>query len=127
MTLYHGTSSKNVSAILVEGLRPNKIGIVYLSPKPEVAARFGVYWPDSKKLPDLTDSVVLEVETGDLRLTAFDDCEEWEVLCWGHVPATCIRVHSQGQEHARAFSQRIHPSGQFSSSLAKDEVVEPTH
>ena len=34
---------------------------------------------------------MLEVETGDLKLTAFDDCRDWEVLCWGEIPASSIK------------------------------------
>ena len=70
MKLYHGTDSKNLSGIFDEGLKPNHIGIVYLSPTLEKCN-----WGDS----------ILEVETGDLRLTAFEDCSDWEVLCWGKV------------------------------------------
>jgi len=76
MKLYHGTDSKNLDSILSTGLCPNKLGIVYLSPQPTTC------WGD----------VILEVETGDLRLTAFDDCSEWEVLCWGHVPPENIKA-----------------------------------
>ena len=78
MKLYHGTDSKNIDSILREGLRPNNIGIVYLSPKFGQAKRWG--------------NVILEVETGDLRLTAFEDCTDWEVLCWGRIPPENIRV-----------------------------------
>lgn len=76
MILYHATAVRHVSSILHEGLRPSGIGIVYLSPRPMFC--FGV--------------VVLEVETGDLRLTAFEDCRDWEVLCWGHVPPQQIKI-----------------------------------
>ena len=75
MRLYHGTDSKNLASILKDGLRPNRIGIVYLSPQPTRR------WGDS----------VVEVETGDLKLTAFDGCEDWEVLCWGRVPPEDIK------------------------------------
>lgn len=76
MILYHATGPENVESILCEGLRPNGMGIVYLSPMPMTC--FG--------------SEVLEVETGNLRLTAFDDCKDWEVLCWGHVPPENIKI-----------------------------------
>jgi hypothetical protein len=45
------------------------MGLVYLSPIKD--ADFG--------------PVLLQVETGDLKLTAFDDCKDWEVLCWGSI------------------------------------------
>jgi len=70
MKLFHATDSKNVKSILTRGLIPNDIGIVYLSPYPQV--HFG--------------NTVLMVETGDNKLTAFEDCADWEVLCWGKIP-----------------------------------------
>ena len=76
MKLYHGTDSRDIASILRDGLRPNRIGIVYLSPTATTR------WGDSS----------LEVETGDLKLTAFDDCEDWEVLCWGRIPPENISL-----------------------------------
>ena len=76
MKLYHSTDDKNVPSILKTGLSPNNIGIVYLSPYPQT--RWG--------------NIVLEVETGNNRLTAFDDCKEWEVLCWGAIPPENINL-----------------------------------
>lgn len=69
MKLYHWTPQKNVASILKEGLRPNGLGIVYLMP--------------TRTAFDRSDKgeVLLEVETGDLRLSAFDDCREDETLC----------------------------------------------
>lgn len=58
------------------GLLPNRLGIVYLSP---------VRYLES-------DLITLEVETGDNKLTAFDDCKDWEVLCWGKIPPQNIKV-----------------------------------
>ena len=81
MKLYHGTSRQNWEKIRHEGLKPNSIGIVYLSPTPKVIDFF-----------EGDFEVLLEVETGELKLTAFDDCKEWEVLCWGHVPATNVKL-----------------------------------
>lgn len=59
---------------MTNGILPSRIGIVYLSPDMEVARRFG------------NNEVVLEVKTGNLKLTAFDDCKEWEIFCWGKIP-----------------------------------------
>lgn len=81
MILYHGTYKKHLVSILKKGLFPSKIGIVYLSPTKEVIDFF-----------EGDFDVLLEVETGDLKLTAFEDCEEWEVLCWGHIPPKNIKV-----------------------------------
>lgn len=83
MKLYHGTDSKNIDSILREGLKPNGLGIVYLSPTLEQCT---------------TGNTILEVETGDLRLTAFEDCSDWEVLCWGKIPPENIRVVEGGGE-----------------------------
>jgi RNA:NAD 2'-phosphotransferase (TPT1/KptA family) len=79
MKLFHGTSKLNWESIEQFGLKPNRIGIVYLSPKPKVAFNFS------------GAEILLEVETGNLKLTAFDDCTEWEVLCWGHIPPNNIK------------------------------------
>jgi len=74
MILYHGTTPEAWARIQDEGLRPRipksqgGWGLIYLSPKSEIAQNFG--------------EVVLEVETDDLKLTAFEDCKDWEVLCW---------------------------------------------
>lgn len=76
MKLYHQTSRNNLKSILRKGLIPNKIGIIYLSPLCNL--KFG--------------EVTLEVETGNNKLTAFDDCREWEVLCWGRIPPENVKV-----------------------------------
>ena len=70
MKLYHQTSRKSLSSIAKKGLIPNSLGIVYLAPL--LGFGFG--------------EVTLEVETGNNKLTAFEDCSDWEVLCWGRVP-----------------------------------------
>lgn len=75
MKLYHSTNHFNILSIFRDGLLPNEIGIVYLSPGPQ---------------RDYGD-VILEVETGANRLTAFDDCREWEVLCWGRIPPRGVK------------------------------------
>jgi RNA:NAD 2'-phosphotransferase (TPT1/KptA family) len=78
MKLYHWTKRENLESILNEGLRPNGLGIVYLTPQPEAWKTYEQGRSDGE--------ICLEVETGDLKLTAFDDCREWEILCWGRVP-----------------------------------------
>lgn len=77
MKLYHWTDRTNIPSIMKEGLRPSRIGIVYLTPKAEKVAGGG--------------DTCLEVETCNLRLTAFEDCRDWEILCWGHIPPECVR------------------------------------
>ena len=61
---------------------PNGLGIVYLSPQNNLG--FG--------------DITLEVETGDNKLTAFDDCKKWEVLCWGKIEPFNIRIYDDNPE-----------------------------
>jgi len=78
--LFHQTNEENVASIMQHGLRVNKSGWLYLTPRPDLCS-FG--------------NVTLQVETGDNRLTAFGDCKEWEVLCWGSVaPENISEVHN---------------------------------
>lgn len=77
MKLYHQTEKKNITNIFQKGLIPNKMGIIYLSPLPDLG--FG--------------EVTLDVETKNNKLTAFEDCSGWEVLCWGPIPAENINLH----------------------------------
>lgn len=79
MKLWHATDAENVPSIMREGLRGNSWGIIYLTPNKDVRP-----WGD----------ILLEVETGDLHLTAFEDCREWEVLCWADepIPPSQIRI-----------------------------------
>jgi RNA:NAD 2'-phosphotransferase (TPT1/KptA family) len=80
MILYHYTKKENLESILLNGLRPSELGIVYLTPSPEKLKGFG--------------DILLEVETGDLKLTCFEDCEDWEVLCWGSIGPEQIKFFS---------------------------------
>jgi len=36
-------------------------------------------------------NVLLEIETKNIRLTAFEGCEKWEVLCWGNILSENIK------------------------------------
>lgn len=82
MKLYHWTKKEYLGKILKEGLKPSGFGIVYLS-------------PNKDDWFDLHDTgICLEVETGDLKVTAFEDCREWERLCWGKIPPKNIVVLS---------------------------------
>jgi hypothetical protein len=76
MILFHQTKTENVKSIMKNGLTPNETGIVYLSPRNDLG--FG--------------EVTLEVETGDNKLTAFGDCKDWEVLCWGSIKPSNIKI-----------------------------------
>jgi len=79
MKLFHQTEKKNIKSIMKRGLGTNKSGWLYLSPRSDLG--FG--------------EITLEVETGNNKLTAFDDCKDWEVLCWGTIPPENIKVFSQ--------------------------------
>jgi len=81
MILYHWSPKKNIKSILKKGLIPSEIGIVYLTPRP-------------KKILDFCENnyALFEVETSDLKLTNFNGCEKWEVLCWGHIPPENIKL-----------------------------------
>ena len=76
MKLWHSTKHENIESIMQEGLKPNSSGIIYLSPTLSEAQSW------AEKLGE----TLIGVETGELRLTAFEDCAEWEVLCWTDKP-----------------------------------------
>lgn len=76
MKLYHWTLKKHLKSILKDGLKGNGFGIIYLTPDPK--NKFG--------------EILLEVETRNIKLTAFDDCRDWERLCWGNIPPSDIKV-----------------------------------
>lgn len=76
MILWHWTLEENMESIMEHGLRVSGIGIIYLTPIPHEAV-FG--------------DVLLEVETASNRLSSFEDCREWEVFCWGNIPAENIK------------------------------------
>ena len=75
MKLYHWTKKEHLKSIFKKGLICNGFGIVYLTPDPK--NKFG--------------DVLLEVETGKLKLSSFDDCKDWEILCWGNIPTENIK------------------------------------
>ena len=74
MILSHVTPAQNLASIMAHGLCPGRIGAIYLSPKAEG-------WRPLEE-----GEALLHVETGDLPLTALEDCADWEVFCWTDVP-----------------------------------------
>ena len=80
MILYHYTDKSCLDSIMHEGLKPNGMGIIYLTPNLKSCPlfRFG--------------DVLLWVETGNAKLTAFEDCKDWEVLCWNPIPPENITL-----------------------------------
>ncbi len=83
MKLYHATKQENVPSIMSDGLKPNSLGIVYFSPTFEAVNKH---------------DAVLEVETGGLKLTAFEDCSNWEVLCWTEQSIPPTQINQIGKE-----------------------------
>jgi len=75
--LYHYTRNKNLKSIFIEGLKPNKLGVVYLCPTLEEA---------EKVIASTEYENIIEVDVSGYKLTAFDDCREWEILCWANTP-----------------------------------------
>ena len=80
--LYHTTRKNNLESILKQGLIPSKFGIVYLSERPDS-------WWNSK------DYITLEINIENIsnRLTTFNEPKLDEILCWGHVEPTRIKIH----------------------------------
>ena len=72
--LYHATSQDNIASIMREGLRPTYLGnsIICMSPTLKAAKNFG--------------EVVIKVDVTGYKLSAFEDCLEWERFCWTKKP-----------------------------------------
>lgn len=79
-TLYHSTKAENIPSILREGLKSNGFGIVYLAPTLESVYK--------------ENRVILEVNPIGNELSSFEDCMDWEVLCWGKIEADKIKIVS---------------------------------
>lgn len=77
MILYHHTRAENLANILKIGLIGNGSGIIYLTPI---------------NTPIFGDTI-LKVNVEGLRLTAFDDCKDWEVLCWDEIQPSRVRIY----------------------------------
>ncbi len=77
--LYHGTTAERARRILEEGLRVNGGGWCYLSPTPASALQFG-------------PTVLQVLVPNGVRLSAFEDCSDWEVLCWAPIPPECVSL-----------------------------------
>ena len=84
MKLYHTTLKENKDSILEKGLRPSKIGIVYLSEKPDS------WWQGDKYI---TFEVDMESYKG--RLTTFNEPDLDEILCWGSIEPNRLRVRNE--------------------------------
>ena len=76
MILYHWTQKGNIDSIMRQGLKTSSFGILYLSPI---------------RTYNCGDTL-LAVEIKDEKLTSFDNCQDWEVLCWDAVPPEQIHI-----------------------------------
>ena len=83
MKLYHTTLKENMSSILEKGLQPSKIGIVYLSEKPNS------WWQGDKYM-------IFEVDMEDYKgkLTTFNEPDLDEILCWGSIEPSRLKVYN---------------------------------
>ena len=84
MKLYHTTLKKNKDSILKKGLLASKIGIVYLSEKPNS------WWQGD-------EYVTFEVDMKNYkgRLTTFNEPNLDEILCWGSIEPSRLRVYNE--------------------------------
>ena len=80
MKLYHTTLKENKDSILEKGLIPSKMGIIYLSEKPDS------WWQDE-------DHITFEVDIKNTdKLTTFNEPDLDEVLYWGNIGPERIKL-----------------------------------
>ena len=80
MILYHGCTDTEADSILATGLRTKGSWPAYLAMTPDVAHDFG--------------DVILAISVpANTRLSTFEDCADWEVLCWDNISPEHIRRH----------------------------------
>ena len=81
MILYHTTLKSNLKSIQKEGLKPSKIGIVYLSEKADS------WWQGD-------EYVTFEVDISGCphRLTTFNEPDLDEILCWGNIEPNRLKL-----------------------------------
>ena len=84
MKLYHTTLKENMNSILEKGLQPSKIGIIYLSEKPDS------WWQGDKY-------IIFEVDMENYkgRLTTFNEPNLDEILCWGSIEPSRLKVYNK--------------------------------
>lgn len=88
MKLYHTTLKKYLKSILENGLVSSKLGIVYLSEKPNS------WWQGE-------DYITLEIDmtNSENKLTTFRDPNLDEILCWGNIEPYRIKVLEKGENN----------------------------
>ena len=80
MKLYHTTLKKNKDSILKKGLLASRIGIVYLSEKPNS------WWQGE-------DYITFEVDIKNTdKFTTFNEPNLDEILCWGNIGPEKIKL-----------------------------------
>lgn len=86
MKLYHTTLKKNKDSILKKGLLASRIGIVYLSEKPDS------WWQGD-------DYITFEVDIKNTdKLTTFNEPNLDEILCWGNIGPEKIKLMEKDYE-----------------------------
>ena len=82
MKLYHTTLKKNLESIEEKGLLSSKLGIVYLSEKPNS-------WWQGK------DYITLEINMDNFKgkLTTFNKPDLDEILCWKNIEPERITIY----------------------------------
>ena len=72
MTLYYITNKKNLYSVMKDGILPDKDGKIHLT--------------SNHKLFELKkNDIILEINTKEIPITCFDDCNEKDILCWGKI------------------------------------------
>lgn len=81
MKLYHTTLKTNLESILKEGLKPSKLGIVYLSENQNS------WWTGEEYV-----TLEINMKGCNNKLTTFGMPNLDEILCWGSIEPSRIRV-----------------------------------
>ena len=82
MKLYHTTLKSNLESILKEGLKPSKLGIIYLSENPNS------WWSGEEYI-----TLEINMEGYKNKLTTFNMPDLDEILCWGSIEPSQIKVY----------------------------------
>lgn len=85
MKLYHTTLKSNLKNILKKGLIASKIGIVYLSEKPNS------WWQGKEYI-----TLEIDMTNSENKLTTFNNPALDEILCWGNIEPSRIKILGKG-------------------------------
>ena len=81
MKLYHTTLKNNLDKILEKGLISSKLGVVYLSEKPNS------WWQGKEYI-----TLEIDMTNSENKLTTFNNPDLDEILCWGNIEPYRIKV-----------------------------------